>query len=164
MPSTEFRVMVTGHRPNKLGGYGASPTQQRVRAWLREQLNTYRARRYDLIAISGMALGVDQWFAWEANGLGIPFDAYVPCDGQDSLWPTTSRTSYRELLWRARTVVQVSPGPFTPEKMQRRNEAMVQAAHAHLAVWNGSRGGTMNCIKYMRSIGVEPTIFNPKEQ
>lgn len=157
-------VMVTGHRPQKLGGYGGSPTQFRVRVWLRGRLVALKQRHgAQLVAISGMALGVDQWFAEEALALGIPFDAYVPCDGQDSTWPRMSQLNYRAGLGHARNVIVVSPGPYAAWKMQRRNEAMVDAAQDHLAVRDGEeKGGTWNCVRYMRQKGVEPVIFNPR--
>jgi uncharacterized phage-like protein YoqJ len=37
--------------------------------------------------------------------------------------------------------------------MQRRNEWMVERADVILALWNGSSGGTANCVAYARQRG-----------
>jgi hypothetical protein len=53
-----MKIMITGHRPNKLGGYNNSPIQERIRAWIRTQLTDRLSN--EPVLISGMALGVDQ--------------------------------------------------------------------------------------------------------
>ena len=93
-------IMVTGHRPDKLGGYGPSETQAAVRTWLWERVKLHALYNEDPFAISGMALGVDQWFAEEALDLGVPVHAYVPFEGQESRWPEPSRYAYGKLLKR----------------------------------------------------------------
>lgn len=40
---------------------------------------------------------------------------------------------------------------YTISCMQERNVAMVNAGNCGLALWNGSAGGTANCIKYANS-------------
>ncbi len=88
-----------------------------------------------------------------AVGGGIPFDAYVPFKGQESRWPERSRAQYRRLLAAARRIVVVSPGGYSAAKMQRRNEAMVDACHRVLSLWNGSQSGTARCVAYAQEIG-----------
>ena len=39
--------------------------------------------------------------------------------------------------------------------MQKRNEYMVDLADKVIAVWNGSTGGTYNCVKYAEKCGKE---------
>jgi uncharacterized phage-like protein YoqJ len=45
--------------------------------------------------------------------------------------------------------------------MQKRNEYMVDKCDKLLAVWNGTTGGTHNCIKYAKSKGKEIILLNP---
>lgn len=142
-------LMVTGHRPNKLGGYRDSPIQQWVRKKLREVL---RVRRPPFV-ISGMALGVDTWWAEAAMQEGIPFHAYLPFRGQESRWPPSSQTHYRELLKAAAQVLVIEEGGYESWKMQSRNEAMVRDCGAAIAVWNGSAGGTGNAVRAMIEAG-----------
>lgn len=142
-------VAFTGHRPDKLGGWNPEhPVVSRVKTVIRKFLVDTRPAH----VISGMAQGVDQWAAQEANGLGIPFIAALPCDEMDAPWRLPAKRRFHELLALARQVVVVSPGPYKPWKMQRRNEWMVDNCDVLAAVWDGSTGGTANCVDYAHSV------------
>jgi uncharacterized phage-like protein YoqJ len=140
-------VAGTGHRPNKLGGYGVKAQRRVVRTAIfsLEHLKPERV-------ISGMAIGWDQALARAAVELDIPFVAAVPFESQDSMWPEQSRLAYRELLTLATEVVVVSPGSYSANAMQRRNIWMVDHCTDVLALWNGTSGGTANCIAYARHV------------
>lgn len=155
-------VAVTGHRPQKLGcGYGASTVQDRVREELRGFLRNSSPDSFE--GISGMALGVDQWFAEICIELGIPFTAAIPFDGQENKWPLEAQTHYHEILARAAVRHIVCPGGYAPWKMQRRNEYMVDNCDVLLAVWDGSPGGTANCVKYAEQVGKYVWRLDPKK-
>ena len=124
-----------------------------MRVWVRDQLVLALRTLRPAWGITGMALGVDQDFAQACADLGVPFTAAVPCTGQDATWPDTSRRYYKHLLACAAEIFVVSPGPYAPWKMQKRNEWMVDHADEVLAVWNGSAGGTANCVAYVRRVG-----------
>jgi uncharacterized phage-like protein YoqJ len=136
-------VVGTGHRPDKLLGYSPA-ARQRVEAFAEQCLRDMRPAQL----ITGMAQGWDQALAVAAVKLGIPFLAAVPCDGQESVWPEPAQVLYRSLLAKAGQVVVVSPGAYAGWKMQKRNEFMVDAGTEVLALWNGSDGGTANCVHY----------------
>lgn len=140
MPGT---ICVTGHRPDKLGGYSRDVYFRLVSLATQCLLEC----RPDLI-YTGMALGWDQAVAVACTRLDIPFHAAVPFDGQESMWPSASRQEYRTLLNYAKDVTVVSPGGYSLEAMQKRNEFMVDHSDTVLALWNGSKGGTRNCIHY----------------
>lgn len=97
-----------------------------------------------------MALGWDMAVAEASFGLGIPFTAAVPFEDQDSRWPLESRVVYKRLLSVADRVEIVSPGPYAPEKLQIRNQWMVDHATRMAALWDGSKGGTGNCVAYIQ--------------
>lgn len=141
-------VAGTGHRPNKLGGYGVAAERRVLNTALRslEHLKPERV-------ISGMALGWDQALARAAIDLGIPFVAAVPFEGQERMWPEHSRRRFRELLAQASETVIVSPGSYSANAMQVRNIWMVDHCDRVLALWNGSTGGTHNCITYAARAG-----------
>lgn len=144
-----MKVAVTGHRPNKLGGYGPSKVQDRVRGQLRMAFEKLRATQ----VISGMALGVDQWAAEEALDLWIPVLAAVPFEGQQRLWPLDAQRRYRGLLSQASEIVHVCDPGYAVWKMQKRNEWMVDHCRLLVAVWDGTRGGTANCVRYAERVG-----------
>lgn len=62
-------VAATGHRPNKIGGYEWEAPQ---RVWVRQQIKQSLIELRPDKCISGMALGVDQDFAFICATLGIP--------------------------------------------------------------------------------------------
>ena len=102
--------------------------------------------------ISGMALGWDQALAQAALNLDIPYYAYIPFNGQESKWPVNSQDVYRFLLNKADHIVECSEPGYAVWKMQHRNECMVKDADVVLALWNGSSGGTANCVDYAEKV------------
>lgn len=142
------KIAGTGHRPQKLGGFGeaANSTLRRfATAWL-ETLAPQ-------CVISGMALGWDQALAQAAVDLDIPFVAAVPFEGQESRWPESSQREYQALLGHASDVVVVSSGSFSARSMQVRNEWMTDRCDLLLALYDGSASGTGNCIRYADETG-----------
>lgn len=145
-------IAVTGHRPDKLGGYS--------RAVFIELVNL---AKHHLVehqpdeVITGMALGWDQAVAEACRQLNIPFIAAIPFKGQESMWPRESRAYYRELLSCAKEVVEVSPPGYAAWKMLRRNEWMVCRATRVLALWNGTSGGTANAVAYAHELEIPVT-------
>jgi uncharacterized phage-like protein YoqJ len=104
-----------------------------------------------------MAIGVDTIFAVIAMRAKEMYPdrvrvlCAVPFETHSSNWPEASVVYYNKLLNKADEVVMVSKGGFTPQKMQIRNEFMVDRCDELLAAWNGdTMGGTWNCIKYAR--------------
>ena len=110
-----------------------------------------------------MALGFDTYLAQISYKLGIPFIAAIPFIGQESIWPYPSKELYKDLLSKAFEVVVVSEGGYSPQKMQVRNEFMVNRSDKVLACWDGSNGGTGNCVKYAESIGKEIIRIDPRQ-
>lgn len=143
-------VTITGHRPTKLGGYGHSAERALV-AFAVRWLTALEPRG----AISGFAQGVDLAFAEAAVTLGIPLCAAIPCEGQSSPWPSAARRRYERLLAAATKTVLVTPGPYADGVMDARNHWMVDRAVLKsgilLAVWDGTWGGTRNCVEYAHS-------------
>lgn len=143
-------VAVTGHRPGKVGGYVLyNTTQLMVIAKLHAVLDALQPAK----VITGMALGVDQWMAEVCVDRRLPFLAAIPFPGQESQWPPESQERYRDLLQKACEVVCVSNSPYHPGLLQVRNEWMVDRADRVVAVWDGSAGGTANCVRYAQKVG-----------
>lgn len=135
-------VAGTGHRPEKLGGH-TKRIADALTALARDWLQEHRPAK----VISGMALGWDQALAQAALDLGIILEAAVPFEGFESRWPETSQKKYWLLREAASEVHIVHPFPGTIG-LHRRNEWMVDRADMMLALWDGSWGGTFNCLRY----------------
>ena len=152
-------ISCTGHRPNKIGGYKLpNPTYIHICQQLDKILRELKPEK----CISGMALGVDMWFANICVKLGIPFIAAVPFEGQEKMWPQQSQSIYNKLLSKASERVVVCDGGYSAFKMQVRNEWMCNKADALIAVWDKTNGGTANCVKYAQSIKKEIIYIDPR--
>jgi uncharacterized phage-like protein YoqJ len=136
-------VCGTGHRPDKLGGYGEDVFQRLVKTaedWLIETRPCY--------VITGGALGWDQALAQACINTTIRFAVYVPFVEFDCKWPQHSRDKLKAIIHKADDVKVICEAGYAGWKMQKRNEAMVDDSSLVLALWNGSSGGTANCLKY----------------
>ncbi len=157
-----FKIAITGHRPNKLGGdYDLkSPLLLAIKAKLQGIINENRPTHL----ISGMALGIDTVWASLAIENNIKLIAAIPCLEHDKKWTPESKKLYHEILNHIlTTVVIVSPRPYDDGCMQIRNEWMVNNCNIIVAVWDGTKGGTHNCVKYARSMKKEIITVDPKE-
>jgi uncharacterized phage-like protein YoqJ len=143
-------VAGTGHRPNKLGGFNNVAYLRLVaiaERWIRNN-NPSKI-------ISGMAQGWDQALAQAAVNCGIPFICALPFKGQENKWSYKSQRYYNKLLSKADEVIYVCDEGYEPYKMQIRNEWMVDNCDIVLAMWDGTTGGTLNCLKYAYANQIE---------
>ena len=142
-------VAGTGHRPDKLGGYSDAAHERLVTV----ACSSIGDLRGDVSrVISGGALGWDQALADAAIRLGLPLTLALPFEGFECKWPKSSQEFLHSLMNPADVVFVCEPG-YAPWKMQERNKWMVDNCNALLALWNGTDGGTHNCIKYANSVG-----------
>jgi len=160
-------LTITGHRPNKLNSEwdGIGPVSE----WILNQIQATIAENAIDVLVSGGALGVDQLGIEAAIKAEIKVIAAIPCDNHAAKWFPKSKKRYNGLL--AHPLVEkvvVSPGAYTFRCMQARNIWMVDYAKKHdgklLAIWNGiENGGTWNCVKYARKVGIEVIQRDPTE-
>lgn len=151
-----FILFGTGHRPDKLlREFNGGPLTD----WLFKQTCTKLLELKPTLVYCGMALGFDQILAHACCSVHVPFIAAIPFEGQEKVWPDLARHRYHTLLAAAKEVVPVSPPPYSPSKMQTRNEFMVDRSHEGLSCWNGDEyGGTYNCLQYARTM--RKTVHN----
>jgi uncharacterized phage-like protein YoqJ len=155
-----MNLAVTGHRPPKIGGYNTNSTlRHKVREAIKQKIELIKPD----YGISGMALGVDQDFAQICIDLKIPFIAAIPFTGQESVWQQQDKDTYNKLLEQAHAKEIVSLGGYAAWKLQKRNEWMVHQCHELLAIWDGSSGGTANCVAFAEKVGRTIHRINPKE-
>lgn len=133
----------TGHRPDKLGGYDIESTMRVI-----DFATKIMGEQKPSGVITGMAIGWDMAIAQAAINLGIPFNAYVPFEGQELKWPMSTRLYYKVLLSKATNIHICSTGGYSKASMQLRNQKMVDDCDVVAALWNGSPGGTQNCLAY----------------
>lgn len=158
-----MKMCVTGHRPNKLYGYDL--TDDRWIA-LKEDFKQILIENKCDEAITGMALGVDTIFAYavlelKEDGHDIKLHCTVPCRNFSGKWNIYDRVKYRNIISLADTVKLVSDEEYKPYLMQKRNEYMVDHSDKVIAVWDGSKSGTKNCIDYAKKVGKDIIFVQP---
>ena len=162
---TKFTIAITGHRPHKLWGYDYHIPEYYN---LGKQLRSIILDRNATHIISGVALGVDTIFALvglklKQSGHDLQIECAVPCINQSSRWYKDSVDLYNSILKQSDKVTYVSNKPYSPQCMQDRNKYMVDNCDLLIAVWNGTSGGTANCIKYAKSQHKPIVYINPNK-
>lgn len=156
-------IAVTGHRPDKLGGYNNEIAHSNIRRHMRGVLDEALRNLDSVSLISGGALGIDQFWMEVGLDMDLPVVAALPFEGYDARWPFASRQKYKKLLDDCLQVKYICEPGYASAKMQRRNEWMVDNCEILVAYWNGTPGGTANCVKYARLKGRKLIVYNPDE-
>ena len=122
---------------------------KKMRIFLLRRLEEHK----EIECITGMALGVDQLYGLVAlklknEGHNVQIFAALPCQNQNSKWKDDKY--WKTLMENVDTIHYVHDGPYTQSCMQERNIFMVDRADEILAVWDGTPGGTANCVNYAK--------------
>ncbi len=150
------RVVVLGHRPPGLGGYGDNPIAEGVRRQLSEILAGLRTVHRDLMVLSGLGLGAEQLGAQAAADASVPYVAVLPFPDPDEVWPPESRDRYRRLLAGAVATVVLAPAkPMSKQAagiaIGRRDDWLVARADGAIVVWDGhdrALGDTVKALEH----------------
>lgn len=159
----------TGHRPNKLYGYDkTSDGNVKLRTTLKDAI-IYSHLIYGIDNfISGMAQGWDLWAAEIVLDLqkylpNIKLICAIPCKGHKDSFPEDVQDIYDTIIEMADYVHNVTGIKYFPRCMQIRNEWMVNNSIGYIAGWNGTRGGTYNCLEYAEKVGKKHGfVINPR--
>lgn len=167
---TDLSVVVTGHRPPRLG-LDYTPRSNRLLTtyavcalkWIEKKAEQKGLRLTRVIV--GMAQGWDQACGHAALINGYKLTCALPFDGHGSNWPEAGRRRHDAILAKADRVHVVSPGPYRGRKDAHkyvvRDRWMVEEANGGLllALWDGSEeGGTYETVEYAAEVGVP--IYN----
>lgn len=141
-----MRIAITGHRPERIPDFK-----------IVENALLHAFEELDVThVIQGMAAGVDLVSAKVAHYYNLPFTCARPwathkgrMGGSQGFTESWER-DYDFALRLADEVVDVDPARSYPGPWvyQKRNEWMVDNAEAVIAVWDGTKGGTANCVNY----------------
>jgi len=161
-------VCFTGHRPNKLDGYNPkSKGNNRMLLELRKIIVDHIENKDASIFITGMALGIDMWaariiLALKSTYPHLQLVAAIPCANHSSKWIQSSQDEWKIIIDQCDHVHYVSDDEYTNWCMQKRNEWMVDNSDFIIAIYNGVKGGTRNCITYADKKDKKITKLHPK--
>lgn len=150
----EKTLAFTGHRPEKLFGYDYRiEGNRKMLMELKSTIEMYITRRGVNTFISGMALGTDIWSAQTVLALkkkypNIKLVCAIPCANHPSKWKPKDVEVWHKVVEQADYVHMVSEEEYTAWCMDVRNRWMVDNANYVIGVWDGTKGGTYNCLKY----------------
>jgi len=143
---SDIILSVTGHRPNKIGGYSEGVFAN-LCSFARTKLMDIKPTKVML----GMALGWDQAVAIACIDLEIPFEAHMVRD-QASAWNAHQKARFDLIL--ERTQERFYHGDPDTKGYMKRNYAMVDRSNTLLSLFNGNDdGGTAATVRYARSRG-----------
>ncbi len=144
------KVMVTGHRPQHLNTaqqHFADDELSRIALKLRAENATQ-------VAISGMALGADQWWASAALAARLELWAFIPFPQQAEKWSIVDQRTWEYLRGRAAKEMVIA-GSYSVQALHARNDTMLNFADLVVAAWDPriTSGGTASCVRKAMSRG-----------
>lgn len=174
-----LKIAFTGHRPDKLpGGYDWESDSNQKLCYVIEKVVSYLVSKQPSFCLyTGGALGVDQMVVYHFCGLQLdkPMKQhmalpYAP-EILTSKWNQRSKDAFNHLMQQVDEITIVDQLPlydftkvegYKKEKLQIRNQFLVDQSHLLIAVWDGSPSGTKNCIDYALNCGKIVIMINPK--
>lgn len=176
-----LRIALTGHRPNKLGGYDLStPAYRRLQTDLETYIENALKRADVVIGHSGLALGADTVWAEAILAMRtkyptrVFFHAEIPMLEQSEAWFKKSdiqawerfvasadeQTVYGSLAGLDKT--SDARKKKASQLLNLRNDGMIDHADELLGLYDGhSRGGTANALAYAKKVGKKTFIVAP---
>ncbi len=124
-------------------------------------LDKLHADHPDAIWITGGAVGLDTEAALYAMRhvirlwLVLPFPPHV----MSKYWNADQKSALHNTWEYAEKTTVLAPS-YDVSIYQRRNERMVDLSDMVAAFWDGSRGGTGNCVGYVKSVGKRMIRFS----
>lgn len=155
----------TGHRPNKLKGYNVADNKELL--WKIHFVCVDLIENKNVTTfINGLALGVDMWSAKIVIKLKekyphIKLISAIPCRNHSCKWNSKDKELWQEICDKSDDVVLVTDDDYKPYLMQVRNEWMVNNSDIVVAVWDGTKGGTGNCVNFSEKQSKEIIRITP---
>ncbi len=184
MPTISF----TAHRPDKIGGYQEHhPKVIQIKQDLQKIIRHSWELDYQKYIV-GMALGGDT-YALQAllmlkyHHPTLHITAAIPWPGQPLAWNEAAQACWKNLLQQVDAIYLVSTAQYlsldellaltyAAEKsplsfgevvywLDQRNHWMVDESDCVVGLWNGSTGGTYNCLKYAKKKHKKIVHYHP---
>lgn len=163
-------VLVVGHRPPELGGYGETPVAAAVRSRLEAVIAAKSAMHDDLVIVTGLNLGVETLAAEAAQAARVPYVVVLAHPGQDDPWPTESRRRFSKLQDHASEIITLQKQtPATKQRLagsyRRRDGWVRKHVDEAVAVWDGSEQHVGRTVRALQDeLGEENVwIIDPTE-
>jgi len=162
---TEKTVCFTGHRPKNLGFSEDDLKYQAIKEKIKELVSSLIENENAIHFISGMALGIDLCDAQIVIDLKIDYpqitlEAAVPNKNQTLKWRKEDKKAYNQILLNC-DKISVLQDSYTLNCYMKRNKYMVDKSDFVIAVWNGSKCGKGNTVKYAHKCNKRLYVIDP---
>jgi ribonuclease HI len=134
-------VLVTGHRPDGLGGFDDNPKAAAARQRIGEMLAAMAEVDGPFTVVSGLRLGAEQLGAEAALDRGLPLVVVLPFPKPDAPWPPASRERFAELVAAAKVAITLEKKePATKQlagaAIGRRDAWLARQVDSAIVVWD----------------------------
>lgn len=150
-------ISFTGHRPDKFNNTVElnSDVYKTLIQEMTNRLEWFILNEGTSEFISGMAEGVDTIAFFVVHKLKQKYPhikniCAKPFASHKSSWSETMERLADEVVVVSSCGARYNSGGNVAQQLQLRNEYMVDKSDMTVAVWNGTKGGTYNCISYAR--------------
>ena len=135
-------VVVAGHRPPEIGGYGPNALADRIRSRIATVLEAKAEVFDELTVLTGLGLGAEQLGAEAAIEARLPFVAVLPFPDPETMWPESSQRHFAELRSKASSeAVVAAKNPRSRleagRALGRRDEWLAEHGAEAILVWDG---------------------------
>lgn len=175
----EIHIALTGHRPQKLGGWDIdTPAYLTLQKDLERIIDEYIAHDTVVHCHSGLALGADT--VWSKAILSarkhypnnVKFHAEIPMPEQPTKWfrkedvdfwyEQTSTADFHRVYGELTSAAdESSRRRRAAQLLKERNVGMISAADVVIAVHDGSKGGTYHAVNIARKQGKHVIQLDP---
>jgi uncharacterized phage-like protein YoqJ len=134
-------VLVTGHRPDRLGGYEPNAQSDAVRGRIEAALRAMVEVDGPLTVVSGLRLGAEQLGAEAAIACGLPLVVVLPFPNPEAPWPKPSREWFAEVVAAATVAITLEKKEPASKQLAgasiaRRDGWLARQVDAALVVWD----------------------------
>lgn len=157
-------LLVVGHRPPELGGYGETAIARRLRDRLQAVIEAKHAMHSDLVVVTGLSLGAETLAAEAAREASVGFVVVLAHPGQEEAWAPGSRKRFAELTAKALDVITLQR--HRPESRQRmtasfaRRDAWLRRnADEAIAVWDGRDALVGKTVRALQEALTEENVW-----
>lgn len=139
-----MKIAFTGHRPNRLGGFGPK-AKGILQAYAKRVLLPLDP---EINIVQGCALGWDLAVAKEAIEQGHKVISCIPVLGYNAKWPMDAVWELEGVLNKSHKVEIVNTGPYCPKALNERNKFMVDMSDELWALCAEVPSGSLSCVMY----------------
>lgn len=153
-----MKYTIIGPRIQEIGGFDDSQKdlQDKIKNVIDDVIKS-KDPKNDIL-LSSASLGIEFWAIQSCLKLNKPYILYVPYNNFDSKWPTKQKNLYKEVMQKAKEIVQTHHGEYSPQKIFEKDKIMRGDADTIIHFWSVPPT-SLNFIKDKTIIELKTQIY-----